>query len=1670
MSQNNLQLQIFTFIAKITGHDVEDLEPDMYLESDMGLDSIKMVELLNTFIQMVPQEKQAEFLQVVPMEQLMQLQTLAEVLQLAQTWIAPQESVTSTLTVAISATTTVVSSQPETKAEEVPILDAQYIFLASHWAVSTCSLCSTLRLNGAFNPQVFRQSWQELLTRHPMLRAYFSIPAGSTSFKDYRLMVLDNPTPPEIAITDLRNCDRSTQEYRINEEVNRCINSRWDISQWPLHKFFVFQLEDAVYEVFFTNHHLISDGLSNQIVLRDFMEIYSARLNGTEPILPAAIAVADYQAIANTLNTWENQQAEQSLHKYLSKQGKDKSVWNPQGSTVKYNSTNIATLSYRLSRKVTDDLISRTRDWRLPLNSLVVGAYLRAAAKFCKLPDSAIINVPTSGRIYPGVDIPNEIGCFAQNLALSFRAPTADENWSNFLYGIHSEIHTTLAANHDNAQTRQMGIWLREKVALENGKIPPTAASLMQMGMKANLFLSNMGQTHIKPEYGSLKILNYRSATVTNAGTVDTLVEIFDNCLHLNTSYDSSFFSESLVDSFCKQLIANIEELASLQVQPQQTTQALSSLPTDNHIKSILQQIATEVCHNSITDTALDKDLVVDLGLDSLELIRIITKLEKQLGKVNRQALLSCRSLGEMLYTLSQGQAPAIVAATPQPIEIPYLEIIEQVKRTPDAVAIIDGNVKLTYQQLHRLSNQVANYLQTLGVKPGVLVGMMLNPGYLMWVGILGILKAGGAYVPLDPTYPHERIQYILEHAEVQTLLTEHQLNAKLTECLTAQLPLSTLVFLDEGEALSGTTLTQVNQSAWSGSSEQVPTSVNTPDDLMTVLYTSGSTGRPKGVMLNHRGYMNRLNWMQKAFQLSPGERVAQKTSCCFDISVWEIFWPLMVGATACPVKREVVRNPWSLVQWMHDTQINIMHFVPSLFGEFVTALEEEAWTFPHLRWLVFSGEALPVSFIQRWLDKYGTKVGLANLYGPTEASIDVTAHIIPDSVREETSIPIGKAIDNVNIVLLDEQMQPVQPGELGELWIGGVQLALGYLKNPEKTEQSFRPNPIADINSKYLYRTGDLAKQLPDGSFEYHGRIDHQVKIRGFRVELGEIENVLNTHPDIREAAVVAIDYESGQKKLVAGVVSQQVDNKQLKEYIGRWLPDYMIPHRIELLDSLPKNHNGKLDRKAIAAILNGETPCTDAINRVSTDEYLPLGPAQRWVMKYFEPPYQWTGYTRFLYRHPLELSVFHQAFNLLVERYSALRTVFVQKDGQWQQKVIQPTEPLKAVLYDGTHLTAQKRDEEVRNLIQQAGEQLQIDQWPLIKIIIVKVNDSCYDIAFIGHHLIGDLLSNGLVFQEFWFTYTQNLGNPNNINLTTTNKPAYNDYVRLLMEKEAQGDLDKHIYYWLYQFPSQKYAFQVPFDFEKGENIESSAAQKRFLLPKPQSEILLTKGKQYYVCNLYSLLLAPLYRLLAEWSGRNGVVLSHRSHGRDLGNNHRFFDSVGNFAVNFPMGITVEEKTRWEPIIKQIKQQFEWLPMNGVTFDWLSDKLPDYMYPDTHLTPVRANYLGNRTIPDSQVFEFIQEDWDRRLSPPQQKRTTLLEFFFTLANGCLEVEIEYSSNFHLPTTISQLGERYLELVNDMVAAVPVKSATNESKSHQSQLNSRNQNGRTASLQELTV
>jgi amino acid adenylation domain-containing protein len=1706
--QIGLEERLVTLVAKNTGIPVSQLGLDLSLEAQLGLDSIVMTQLITSIVKLIPEGKREAFNAEVSMRDLMELQTLRDILKVIEPWQETEIDISSetsqTTTPHSNLTLTPILShkerekegdgdnqQPITKLENsVDILHGQYFHLLGYWLVNSTSLFSTVRVRGEFDLKIAWDSWQDLIARHPMLRSRFVIPQGATRFKDYQLEILDKPTPPAIPLTDLRQVDRDTQDRQIEEEKHRWLNYHWSLTEWPLHQFSVFHLEDSVYQIFFGNEHIISDGLSTHIIWREFWENYSARVSGRNPQLPPATSIEEYVETVKAMNNWQDADEDKALAEYTLNFGKQAYFWNPTGKNTSSQQPQFYSHKYILERETTAKLIAKTRELRLSVNSLLIGAFLRAIAKLEQSEKPIVLQIPTGGRIYPGVDASNMISSFAQNLALSFAPTNNEESWQDLLQRIDREIQQGIATGIDRAQTRQMGTIFQERIPLEDGKIPAHSLALFQGALKSNLYLPYTGHTHIKTRYDSIELTEYQAGGINASGTIDILQEIFDDRLHLFASYDYNLFTLSSIDRLMQEYIAQIEELISIEATAKgELPSPPTPLPLGEGSRdiSILLKIASEVFHQSLNTEDINKDLEADLGLDSLGRIRIVTRLYKEYGKVDRRALLACRSLQEMasilfgsidkskeilpLQTLQTTKQEELVAESNSKteklvtdnwslitkIEIPYLKIIRQAQTIPEAIAVLHGDTKLSYGQLHQLSNQVANYLRELGVGRNSLVGIMTQRGPLMLIGILGIVKAGGAYVPLDPSYPAERIRYILDHAEIKVLLTESGLNKQLQECLDPQLPLSHLIFLDKSKPIESLDrLTQVSRSNWSEFPTEDPNFINDPDDLMTVLYTSGSTGKPKGVMLNHRGYMNRLVWMQKVFQLKPGDRVAQKTSFCFDISVWELFWTLMDGATICPVAREIVLNPWDFAEWMKETKINVMHFVPSLFGEFINALEDETWSFPDLRWLIFSGEALPTAFIQKWIDRYGMETGLANLYGPTEASIDVTYHIIsqrPDS----GSIPIGKAIDNVYLRILDDKMQSVAAGEMGELWLGGIQLAKGYLKDVDRSAKAFCPNPFPEIPGECIYRTGDLARELPDGSIEYHGRIDSQVKIRGFRVELGEIESVLSDRSGIREAAVLALDYESGEKQLVAWVAGEKVDNRLLKEHLERKLPHYMIPAQFHWLTSLPKNHNGKLDRKALLDIFknsemlvdrgNGQQETDNKIEKESKIQnpkskiLLPLGPAQRWLVKYFDSPYQWTGYSRCRYHRPLNLEIFQQSLNLIIERHPALRTIFICQDGQWQQHLLDRPPSIELKYHDGSNLSSEKRDEEIRTRIQSLSEQLRLDRFPLLVASMVKVNESCYDIAIVLHHIIADLLSSNVLFTELWSAYDRLLAGE--IPSFEHNSPlSYLDCVRLLQAKDERGELNSHVEYWQSKFPSPECGFTIPLDLNAGENNEASAMRELFPLGSDRTQLLMSQAKQHYRANAYHLLLAPLYQLMANWSNQSWIVLSHRSHGRDLGDNQMFWHSIGNFALNFPVGVNLPKKTNWEGVISQIKAEFDALPMKGVTFDWLADRLPTGIYPGENLTPVRANYLGNRSITDSDVFEFFKEERDRRLCPSNQKRTTLLECFFFSIDRNLYLEIEYSSNFHLPKTISQLGEQYLASIDSLLATVsPAKS-----------------------------
>ncbi|HEY0640461.1 MAG TPA: amino acid adenylation domain-containing protein [Pseudonocardiaceae bacterium] len=476
------------------------------------------------------------------------------------------------------------------------------------------------------------------------------------------------------------------------------------------------------------------------------------------------------------------------------------------------------------------------------------------------------------------------------------------------------------------------------------------------------------------------------------------------------------------------------------------------------------------------------------------------------------------------------------------PATLPDL-VEAQARRTPGATAVVFEDAELTYAELDERADRLAHRLVALGAGPETIVAVALPRSVELVVTLLAVLKAGAAYLPVDPDLPVERIRFVLDDAR-PVLLVDDPLDA----CDTAGTP-------GAGDPPTGP-----------------PPARRDPAHPAYVIYTSGSTGRPKGVVVPHRGIVNRLLWMQHEYRLGPGDRVLQKTPASFDVSVWEFFWPLVVGATLVVARPEGHRDPAYLARLIRERAVTTVHFVPSMLREFLR--EPTAAGCTGLRRVLCSGEALPPDLVAGFAAVLD--VELHNLYGPTEASVDVTYWRCE---RDPVTVPIGRPVWNTALYVLDADLRPAPVGVPGELYLSGVQLARGYLNRPGLTSERFVADPFGAPGSR-MYRTGDLARWRPDGAVEYLGRTDHQVKIRGFRVEPGEIEAVLAGHDGVTGVAVV-----EHEQRLVAYVAPADADHGALRERAAARLPAYMVPAVFVALDRLPLSPNGKLDRRALPA-----------------------------------------------------------------------------------------------------------------------------------------------------------------------------------------------------------------------------------------------------------------------------------------------------------------------------------------------------------------------------------------------------------------------------------------------------------------------------------------------------
>ncbi|HEU0076629.1 MAG TPA: amino acid adenylation domain-containing protein, partial [Longimicrobiaceae bacterium] len=493
----------------------------------------------------------------------------------------------------------------------------------------------------------------------------------------------------------------------------------------------------------------------------------------------------------------------------------------------------------------------------------------------------------------------------------------------------------------------------------------------------------------------------------------------------------------------------------------------------------------------------------------------------------------------------------------------------EQAERTPDAVAVVFEGEALSYAELNARANRLAHALRRRGAGPEVRVGICLERSLEMVVSILGVLKAGGAYVPLDPAYPAERLAFLLEDAAVPVLLSEARLEARLPPHAASVLRLDA-----EGASLAA-------------EPEHAPQSGATPRNQAYVLYTSGSTGRPKGVVVEHRGVLNLLRDFQGRAPLRPGDRCSVWTSPGFDVSVYEIFSPLLAGASLYVPTEELRLQGRAYLEWLAEQQIRGAYLPPFLLPEYRQWVEDHAGR-AYMGRLLVGVEPISESLLVG-IQQSVPGLQVINGYGPTEATICSTLYDVPDRVGQERTAPIGRPVANTRAYVLDGSGRLCPVGVPGELYLGGVQLARGYLGRAERTAERFVPDPYSGEAGARLYRTGDRVRWLGEGVLEFRGRVDQQVKVRGFRIEPGEIESVLVEDPAIREAVVVAREGASGlpDDRRLVGYVSAAGDTMpsamELREQLSRRLPEYMVPSAIIVVDALPRTPSGKVDLRSL-------------------------------------------------------------------------------------------------------------------------------------------------------------------------------------------------------------------------------------------------------------------------------------------------------------------------------------------------------------------------------------------------------------------------------------------------------------------------------------------------------
>jgi amino acid adenylation domain-containing protein/thioester reductase-like protein len=936
---------------------------------------------------------------------------------------------------------------------------------------------AAVRLTGSLNVAALKQSLQEIVQRHEALRTTFAIVSGEP------LQVIAPVLALTVPLVDLCQLPEATQEVEVERLAIESAQQPFDLARGPLLRATLLQLGEAEHVLLVTMHHIVSDGWSIGVMIRELATLYEAFSTGkASPLPPLPIQYADFahwqrqwlqgEVLAAQLSYWQQQLAGAQTVLELPTDRPRPTVQTFRG----------ASLFLALPEPLSQKLKSLSQRSGVTLFMTLLAAFQTLLYRYTGQEDICI-GSPIANRNRSETE--DLIGFFVNTLIL--RTDMSENPSFQELLGRVREM-TLGAYAHQDLPFEQLVEALQPERNLSHHPLFQVMFVLQNAPMSA-LELPDLTLSPLERESSTAKFDLTLSMEDTEQGLVGSL------------EYNTDLFDTATISRMREHFQTLLEGIVA---NPEQRLSDLSLLTQQERQQLLVEWNNTQV--------AYPKDVCIHQLFEA------------------------------------------------------------QVERTPDAVAVVFEDQQLTYRELNRRANQVAHHLRSLGIGSDNLVGICVERSLEMIAGLLGILKAGGAYVPLDPAYPKDRLAYILNDSQMPVLVTTEKLSTGLPEHQ------ARLVYLDKDWGIN------------SADSDVAPVSSVTDENLAYVIYTSGSTGKPKGVAIAHRSLVNAYLAWEDAYQLrSLCRSHLQMASLSFDVFSGDLVRALCSGAKLVICPREWLLEPEKLYELMLQEKVDCADFVPAVLRNLIQYLERTKQDLCFMRLLIVGSDSWHLKEYQQFQRFCGAQTRLINAYGVSEATID-------SSYFESTAVtlsidglvPIGRPFANTQIYILDSHLQPVPVGVSGELHIGGVGLAQGYLNQPKLTEQKFIPNPLSNEPGDRLYKTGDLGRYLPDGTIEFLGRLDDQVKIRGFRIELGEIEAVLGQHPAMQETVVMVREDVLGNKRLVAYVVVNQPAAPtipQLQQLLKQKLPEYMVPSAFVLMDVLPLTPNGKIDRRPLPA-----------------------------------------------------------------------------------------------------------------------------------------------------------------------------------------------------------------------------------------------------------------------------------------------------------------------------------------------------------------------------------------------------------------------------------------------------------------------------------------------------